>query len=205
MPACRDTTTLSPVTRYSPRQRTRRGVSAAETVAGECYGHVPPCSFAGLRLHRCRVLLASVSCSVTVSHTVVVVKAPFCCVGSCRLPHIAVAQPCKVPNNSATFALTPARPRLATHVSSRMYIHRHCPFGHLEVNPALRPSGSVPKVRIIRCFEYSFMVKQWLKRFLLILMTVCWMMRINARRAYIAIDLSTASVVRQQYTTYICL
>lgn len=27
------------------------------------------------------------------------------------------------------------------------YLRRHCPFGHLEVNPEWRPAGSVPKVR----------------------------------------------------------
>lgn len=26
-------------------------------------------------------------------------------------------------------------------------IHRHCPFGHLEVSPEWRPAGSVPQVR----------------------------------------------------------
>lgn len=41
------------------------------------------------------------------------------------------------------------RPLLKVPAATRRIIstpHRHCPFGHLEVNPEWRPAGSVPKV-----------------------------------------------------------
>lgn len=73
-------------------------------------------------------MLALVACSVLLS----MIR----CIGAGEAPHSLLAEIGLVDSMKLTVIASRACPP-----------RRHCPFGHLEVNPEWRPAGSVPKVR----------------------------------------------------------